>query len=86
MKPQVILQLEKDLNTKFSEVKIAEILKSKPKRTAEYSTDRLGNIIGLCISGFDQIENNELAENFKLLQKNSTKNDEVKEMVREEMQ
>lgn len=27
-----------------------------------------------------------LAENFKLLQKNSAKNDEVKEMVREEMQ
>ncbi len=50
MKPQVILQLEKELNIDFEEVSISEIIKFKGNNTiTEYSIARDKSIIGLSI-------------------------------------
>jgi Leucine-rich repeat (LRR) protein len=53
MKPQEILALEKELNTTFVEVDIDEMTRDKSEKTAEYSQNQEGSIIGLSIIHFD---------------------------------
>ncbi len=52
MKPQVILQLEKELNTIFREVNLSDIMKfSGNVENFKFATDENTQIIGLCING-----------------------------------
>jgi len=54
MKPLIIQQLEKELNTTFNKVDISKILTyKKSNTTAEYSIGQDQSITGLCIIGFN---------------------------------
>ena len=55
MKPQIILQLEKELNTEFKEVYLYNIVKYKGRKNkiAEFSIDENNSLTGLCINGFE---------------------------------
>lgn len=54
-KPEIIQQLETTLPTIFKKVNIDEIMEFIPswEHTAKYATNQNGNIIGLCITGFN---------------------------------
>jgi len=49
MKPQLILQLEKELNCSFKSVELNKIEGYKSEKTFEYSVDDTGNITGIAI-------------------------------------
>ncbi len=53
MKPQIILQLEKELNTEFTKVDISKIINIKWQRTVKYSINQNKKIIGLSITKFN---------------------------------
>jgi len=53
MKPQIILQLENELNTEFTEVDIDDILEIKKDISANYSLNKTQTLIGLRITGFN---------------------------------
>lgn len=52
MKPHIILQLEKELNIKFNEVKTSEIIEFKRSEIAEYSIDNKNRVNGLSITTY----------------------------------
>lgn len=47
MKPKIILELEKQLNTKFQKADVSKTPSIRTGKTAEYLTDNNGDITGL---------------------------------------